>query len=325
MTHNTIQLSKKLCAKQWLFLFIGALGFIGGMAQSDQDALMMKKHEFCTGLMYQQSTWDHYWEGTLKRDNPNIGTMKTQMVGYMGMYGITNKLNVFSSLPWVKTSSTAGQWKGQDGIQDVSLWLKYWAIDKKGTKGRFGLFGLAGVSLPVSDYTIDMLPYSIGLGTTNLNARIMADYQRGKWFATGSMTYVLRSNAELDRTAYYTSGMHYTNEIKMPDATQWMLRAGYRYKRWIAEAVADNWTTQGGHDITRNNMPFISNRMEATRLGANFKWEDGLVKGLSLLAGGNYALEGRNMGQAATLYGGVVYLFSVSRKSPTKTDSPSTK
>lgn len=307
------------------FICMGALAWYTGIGQSDQDALMMKKNEFCTGLMYQQSTWDQYWEGTLKRDNPNIGTMKTQMAGFMGMYGITNKLNVFASLPWVKTSSTAGQWKGQQGIQDVSLWLKYWAMDKKGDKGRFGLFGLAGISLPVSDYSIDMLPYSIGLGTTNFNTRIMADYQRGKWFATGSMTYVLRSNVELDRTAYYTSGMHYSNEIKMPHATQWMVRAGYRHKNWIAEGVADNWTTQGGHDITRNNMPFVSNRMEATKLGANFKWEDGIVKGMSLLAGGNYTLKGRNMGQATTLYGGVVYLFHFSKKSPSKTISPDSK
>lgn len=284
---------------------------------------MMKKNQFCTGFMYQQSIWDQYWEGTLKRENLNIGTMKTQMVGYMGMYGITNKLNAFVSLPWVKTSSTAGQWKGQQGVQDVSVWLKYWAIDKKGNKGRFGLFGLAGLSMPVSDYSIDMLPYSIGLGSTNFSARLLADYKYGKWFATGSMTYVMRSNVNLDRTAYYTSGMHYSNEVKMPDATQWMIRAGYRYKHWIAEAVADNWTTKGGHDITRNNMPFVSNRMEATRLGANFKWEDGLVKGLSLLAGGNYALEGRNMGQATTFYSGVVYLFNFSKSA--KSNSPSAK
>ena len=323
--NHTLKIILKKSALRWFFIVMGTLGYNAGITQSDQDALMMKKNEFCTGLMYQQSTWDQYWEGTLKRENLNIGTMKTQMVGYMAMYGITNKLNAFVSLPWVKTSSTAGQWKGQQGIQDVSAWLKYWAIDKKGAKGRFGLFGLAGVSLPVSDYTIDMLPYSIGLGTTNFNARIMADYQRGKWFATGSMTYVLRSNVELDRTAYYTTGIHYTNEIKMPDATQWMVRAGYRYKNWIAEAVADNWTTQGGHDITRNNMPFVSNRMEATRLGANFKWEDGMVKGLSLLAGGNYALEGRNMGQATTVYGGIVYLFNFSKKSSSNTNSPASK
>jgi hypothetical protein len=284
------------------------------LAQSDQDALMMKKNEFCTGFMYQQSTWDHYWEGTLKRDNPNIGTFKAQMVGFMGMFGITNKLNVFASLPWVKTQSDAGVWKGQQGVQDVQVWLKYWALDKKSGKGRFGLFGLTGLSTPVSNYSIDMLPYSIGLGSTNLSFRAMADYQYGRWFGTVSGTYVFRSNVSLDRTAYFTDQMIYSDEVQMPNVTQWMVRGGYRYKNWIAEAIADNWTTQGGHDITRNNMPFVNNRMVATRLGTNIKWEDGLVKGLSFLGGGNYVITGRNMGQALTVNAGVVYLFNFSKK-----------
>jgi len=314
MNQFIIQLMEKSFSRRIiLFIFLGGFGQLYG--QSDQDALMMKNNEFCTGLMYQQSGWDHYWEGSVKRDNQNIGTLKTQMVSYMGMYGITNKLNAFVTLPYVKISSNVGEWKEQQGVQDISAWLKYWIVDKKGKKGRFGLFGLAGISTPVTNYSIDMLPYSIGLGSTNLSGRIMADYQRGRWFATGSATYMLRSNVELDRNSYYTTQMQYTNEIRMPHATQWMLRAGYRYKGWIAEAIADNWTTQGGHDITRNNMPFVSNRMEATRLGANFKWEDGMVKGLSLLTGGSFTLTGRNIGQASTVYGGIVYLFHVSSKS----------
>lgn len=289
---------------------------IHATAQSEQDALMMKQNEFCTGFMYMHTQWDQYWEGTLKRSNGNIGTYSNQMVGYMGMYGITNKLNVFASLPWVQTQSSQGVWKGQQGIQDVQVWLKYKAYEKRWDKQRFTAIGLAGVSTPLTNYAVDMLPFALGLGSTNLSFRAMADYQRGRWFATASATYVLRSNVTLDRTAYYTTRMHYTNEVHMPNATQWMLRGGYRYKRWIAEAVVDNWTTQGGHDITRNNMPFVSNRMEATRVGANIKWEDGLLKNLSLLTGGNYTVSGRNMGQGTTVYGGVVYLFNLKKKAP---------
>ena len=36
----------------------------------------------------------------------------------------------------------------------------------------------------------------------------MADYQQGNLFATGSATYVLRDNIEIDRTSYYTTEMH---------------------------------------------------------------------------------------------------------------------
>jgi hypothetical protein len=301
-------------AGAWLFMVMVQPGWL--QAQTDADALMMKRLEFCTGPMYQYSSWNEYWEGDLKRDNLNLGTVSTQMAGVMGTFGITNKLNFLFNVPYVATNASAGQWKGQSGIQDLSLWLKYLGFEKKKGKTRFSILGLAGLSTPLSNYSVDQLPLSIGLGSTNLSLRAMADYQWGKWFATASGTYVFRSNVDLDRTAYYTDQLHYTNEVEMPNATQWMLRAGYRYKNWIAEAVLDDWNTLGGHDITRNNMPFISNNMDATRLGANVKWEDGLLKGLSFIGGGNYTLSGRNVGQSTTVYGGIVYLFQFAKKPP---------
>jgi hypothetical protein len=284
-------------------------------AQTDMDALTMAKGDFCSGLTYQQSSWTEYWEGTLKRENLNIGKFSSQMLAVMGNYGITNKLNVLFAVPYVANKSDAGQWKEQSGIQDLSLWLKYVGYDKKFSHSRLRLIGLTGFSTPLSNYSVDQLPYSIGLGTTNLTARAMADYQYGRWFATASASYVWRSNTELDRNAYYTDQMHYTNEVEMANATQWILRGGYRYKQWIAELVADNWNTLYGNDITRNNMPFVSNKMEATRLGVNLKWEDGLIKGLSLIGGGNYTLKGRNVGQVTTFYSGLFYLVHFGKKS----------
>ncbi|RYG40850.1 MAG: hypothetical protein EOO01_26435 [Chitinophagaceae bacterium] len=62
-------------------------------AQTDVDAVMMSKNNLCTGFQYSVSSWDHYWEGKLKRTNENLGHVTTQMVGWMGNYGITNKLN----------------------------------------------------------------------------------------------------------------------------------------------------------------------------------------------------------------------------------------
>ena len=98
---------------------------------------------------------------------------------------------------------------------------------------------------------------SIGLETKALSLRAMADYQRGSLFATVSGTYIRRSNIEIDRTAYYTTEMHYSNEVEMPDAASFNVRTGYRNKGAYAELVLDNWTTLGGFDITRNNMPCL--------------------------------------------------------------------
>ena len=84
-------------------------------SQTDVDGVMMSKNNFCTGFQYTYGEWKNYWEGTLKRDNENLGAVSTQMVGWMGNYGITSKINALFSLPYVKTKATAGTLHGMDG------------------------------------------------------------------------------------------------------------------------------------------------------------------------------------------------------------------
>jgi hypothetical protein len=302
------------------------LATIPARSQTDIDAIMMTKNNFCTGLMYGYSSWTNYWEGTLKRDNQNLGRVSTQMVGIMGNYGISDKLNVLFSLPYVSTKASAGTLHGMHGLQDLSLYIKWMPIEQKIGKGDFSAYAIGGYSLPLSDYPADYLPLSIGLRSKNIYLRAMADYQLGSWFITGSGTYVQRSNITIDRTAYYTTEMHLTNKVDMPDAAAFNVRAGYRRYGWIAEAVLDNWTTLGGFDITRNNMPFPSNKMNATRLGVNIKYEIPAVPGLSVIGNGNYTIAGRNMGQATSVSGGVFYIidFSGKKKVTSNNSSPKT-
>ena len=100
-------------------------------AQTDMDAIMMEKNAFCVGPMYSYSSWKDYWEGTLKRENLNIGKVTTQMYSVMGNYGINRKLNALFSAPYVKTKASAGTLHGMDGIQDLSLFLKWRPFQKK--------------------------------------------------------------------------------------------------------------------------------------------------------------------------------------------------
>ncbi len=292
-------------------------------AQTDIDGIMMEKSGFCVGPMYSYSSWKNYWEGTLKRENLNLGRVSTQMFGMMGNYGVTRKLNVLFSAPYVKTKATAGTLHGLKGLQDLNLFVKWRPYQKKMGYGRLSLFGIAGVSIPLTNYVADFLPLSIGLHSKTALARIMADYQRGNLFVTGSATYVLRDNIKIDRNAYYTTEMHYTNEVEMPDGANFNFRAGFRNQRWIAEAVVNNWTTLGGFDITRNNMPFPSNKMNATTVGANFKYVLPSLPQLSIVAGGNATIAGRNMGKTTTVYGSFFYVFDLSHK--TKSSDQSSK
>jgi len=292
-------------------------------AQTDMDAIMMGKKRFCIGPMYSYSSWKDYWEGSLKRDNENIGTVSTEMTGLMGNYGISSKLNVLFSLPYVKTKATAGTLKGMKGVQDLSLFIKWMPVETEMLGGFFSLYGVGGFSFPLSNYVADFLPLSIGLQSRTASARLMADYQTGSFFVTASATYVLRDNIRIDRTAYYTTALHLTNEVKMPDGANFNFRTGIRNERLIAEAVVNNWNTLGGFDITRNNMPFPSNRMNATTIGANFKYVILPVRNeVSMVLGANTTVAGRNMGKSNTYYGSVFYVLDFNRKTKSQ-DQPS--
>lgn len=300
---------KNLIQKGKALFVAGCLASLACHAQTDMDAIMMNKNQACAGFDYMHSSWDHYWEGKLKRINENIGTITTQSVMFMPNYGITNNLNVMASATYVWTNASAGTLHGLKRMQDLSAFVKWKALTKNIGKNKVSLFLLGGVSAPSNNYTIDLLPVSIGLGSKNAVGRGMVDFLHKRINVTVSAAYVRRSNVKLDRTSYYDTQIHLTNEIKMPNAAQYQLRAGYRGKYLLAEALLNNWTTLGGFDITRNNMPFPSNRMNATSVGVALKYTMKSNTHLSFVGGGSHTVAGRNTGQANAFNVGAFYAF----------------
>jgi len=286
-----------------------------GRAQTADDAIMMNKAQLCNGLVYMHSSWDHYWEGTLKRTNENLGKVSNSAVMYMGAYGITNDLNVLVGLPYVWTKASAGTLHGMSGIQDISVDVKWRAANYKLGPGKISAFLVGGFSTPLNDYVVDFLPLSIGLGTTNVSGRLILDYHhKSKAFLTASAAYVWRSNTTLDRTSYYDTQLHLTNEVQMPNAWTYQVRAGYRGRYLIAEATLNSWYTLGGFDITRNNMPFPSNKMNSTDVGVGFKYTIPKMVQLAILGGAAYTVAGRNVGQSTSYHIGAFYAFYVNKK-----------
>lgn len=308
-----------------LYLVTAVLAVSGGKlyAQTDIDALMMPKNKFCGGATYGYSSWTNYWEGRFKRNNANLGRVSTQDVMVMGNYGITDKLNVLVGLPYIKTKASQGTLHGQKGLQDLGIWLKWMGYEKKLAKGIIGVYAIGGYSFPSSNYVADLQPVAIGMRNQNLTGRLMVDYQYNDWFVTVSGSYVARANIKIDRDAYYTTSLHQTNEVDMPDAAQLNARAGYRSDKWIVEGVFNLWRTLGGYDISKNNMPFPSNRMNMSTAGINLKYVVTKDERLSLVAAGTTTISGRNVGQATGVSGGVFYIldFSHSKKQPVKANT----
>lgn len=277
-------------------------------AQTETDGLMMGKRNICGGLIYGHSRWTNYWEGTYYRNNDNIGSITSNSVTAMVNYGITSKLNIIAMAPWISNKATAGTLIGQSGIQDLSLAVKneFWAKEKGGFNSSACI--VLGGSTPLSNYVADYLPLSLGLGSTNAYSRLLVDVQKGNWFGTASAAYMIRSNVTIDRTAYYTTELIYSNKVAMPDVAMFNIRAGWRRGAdLILEAVFDRMNTIGGFDIRKNDMPFLSNNMDATRIGLNFKLPVPKINGLSLVASGFQTLAGRNMGKSTSFMIGAVY------------------
>jgi hypothetical protein len=285
-------------------------------AQSLADGVFIPKNGICAGLMYGYESWVNYWEGTLKRDNLNLGTVSTQSMALMATYGINSKLNIVAGVPYIWTKASAGTLAGQNGIQDLTLGLKYNALNIKANDHQLNLSAAVGGSLPLSNYTPDLLPLSIGLHSGTVFGRGILQYNfKEKWSFTAQAAYTSRDMVKLDRESYFTTRQIYSNEVAMPDVFSFGLRGGYVTKKMAFELLFEQMNTLGGFDIRRNDMPFVSNEMDATRVGAMAYYTISQLADLQILAGFRYTLNGRNVGQTTSYNFGIMKAFSLSKPS----------
>jgi hypothetical protein len=279
-------------------------------AQTVDDGLFMPGRVLCTGFLYSHDSWDTYWEGGLKRTNGNIGTITTESVTWMGSYGITDRLNAIASVPYIWTSASQGVLHGQSGVQDVSLSLKFRLLETAFTSaGSLRVIAVATAGTPASDYTPDFLPLSIGSHDSRFGARATLFFQaKAGWFVNATSAYTWRGNVKLDRPAYYTNGQLYmSDEVAMPDVIDYKLSAGYMRGGLQAPVSFSQQITLGGGDIRRQDMPFVSNRMDLSRVDGLVMYALPWVSGLSLRAAAAYTVSGRNVGQATTITAGLLY------------------
>ncbi len=284
-------------------------------AQTPTDAIMMEKGQLCVAAIYGHDSWDENWESTLKRSNGNIGTLTRQSVMGMFSLGITDRINILGGLPWMKTSASAGQMKGVQGVQDWGVWAKARAFDLPIGKGSLGFYPVLGLTGPASNYLPDYLPFSLGLGSYEASLRGILIYEMDMGlYLRGNYAYHLRSNTKIERDYYYTDHGIYSDEVDMPNVASFGATLGALLLKnsLKVELIYDGMNTLGGFDIRRHDMPFPSNNMEFTRIGASAQYYIPVGKSIfSLLATAGQVLTGRNMGQSTQYSVGVTYQFGV--------------
>lgn len=281
-------------------------------AQTIDDGFMMGRNLMCAGYMYTYDSWNEYWEGTLKRSNGNIGTLTTQSHQIFANYGVRDDLNVIAMIPYVRTEASQGVLAGQQGFQDATIAAKYKFFQVPLSEvGSLRAIAVVSASLPMTDYVPDFLPLSIGFGSRRISARMTAHFRANKgWFINGTGAYTWRGEVGLDRPYYYTDGaLTFSNKVSMPGVVDYTFSGGYTQGDLILSGLFSEQRTQGGGDIRRQDVPFVSNRMNFSRAGAWAKVPLPWHHALQAVAGYWYVVAGRNVGQSSTVTVGLVYLL----------------
>src|SRR5882762_9655844 len=287
------------------FLLI-ALSAAALEAQTVDDGLLMPSGALGTGFLYAHDTWTQYWEGSVKRDNGNIGTLTTQSVSWVAGYGVTDRLSVIAHEPYVWTHATQGH------LHDITLAAKYQLLSTPLTdRGTLRAMVVGAAGIPASNYEPDFLPLSIGLASRRFSGRFTLNFQAHQgWFLTGSTAYTWRTKVTLDRPAYYTNGQLYlSNEVAMPNVGEYTVTAGYQRGRLCIPVSLSQQRTLGGGDIRRQDMPFVSNRMNFVKLDGVVMYTLPAPRELGIRLGVSRVVSGRNVGQATTLQSGLFYTF----------------
>lgn len=302
-----------------LLILIPFIGLTDLKSQTPSDALMMKKNELCIALIYQHDTWDEYWEGTLLRNNQNIGVLTRNMVIPMFAYGISSKFNIIASLPYVSTEASGGQMVGASGLQDFSIFAKYSPFELKRESGSLSTFVTGGFSLPVSTYLSDYMPFSLGLGTQEFSLRGIFKYEhKSSLYLRGSYAYLHRTTTEAERDYYYADGSYYTTTMDVPSASNAELAlGGWLFKRALQlEAGYITQTSLSGDDIRRQNAGQPTNKMDVSTINGRLRYFPSILQGSSIMFGYTDVLSGRNVGKSTIISGGLTYQFMLKKAQP---------
>jgi hypothetical protein len=214
----------------------------------------------------------------------------------------------------VWTRASQGVLHGINGFQDLTLAAKWSVLEKPMTSyGTLRTIFIVAAGIPMSDYNPELLPLSIGLGSTRVSWRGTVHYQSTPgWYVTGSTAYTMRSKVQLDRPYFYTNDEFVMGDrVDMPNTFDYAGSAGYmRSNGFMTSVTFSQMKTLGGGDIRRQDMPFVSNRMNSFRAGGMVMYPIPKLESLAVHFALAHTFDGRNVGEATTVTTGLQFTFN---------------
>ena len=286
-----------------LSVFAIATVSVAATAQSPVNGFMQGKGKGNVVVSYGMEKYDEvYLVPKLVKGVPVFNDVKVNSASLYATYGITDKLDIVVSLPFITATGNASEAvlknlnyeNERSGIQDVSAFLKFNPFDINIGSSNLKLIGALGVKTPVGNYEVNEgLQSIIAIGNRSTTVSTVA--------------------IAMFKTKYgiFASGQFGTNFASedVPDSYMSEFKLGYAASKIYADVFVANQTSTSGVDILGNGFQgfFPATKVNFTRVGINLYAP--LYKAIGLTGGANSYIAGRNIGKATGFYGGVVYKF----------------
>jgi hypothetical protein len=219
-----------------------------------------------------------------------------------GEYGLSDRFTISINIPYIQSEGEAtsatlaenGFENKRDGLQDLSLNLKYLIKEFNFSGSSLSLMGNLGLETPLSSYEVDeglQSILAIGNQSTRVNTVGIATFKLNNGvFATGQLGYSLRSE-------------------DVPDAILSQLKIGYAAEKFYGDVFIGAQKSTSGVDILGEGFQgfFPATEVSYTRIGVNLFAP--IYKDFGASGGFSQIVDGRNIGTATGFYLGLNYSF----------------
>ncbi|MBB1194875.1 hypothetical protein DNC80_14490 [Flavobacterium sp. SOK18b] len=287
-----------------LLLAVTTLGCVTtAFSQSPISGFMQGKGKGNVALSYSFEKYDNVFLVPQEVESvPVFNDVKITSASIYGVYGISDQVDVVMVLPYITATGNASQEvltnnnfeNERKGLQDVSVFVKYSPFYFDFGKSSLRLIGALGLKTPLGDYNVNE-----GLQS------IIAIGNRSTTFSTTGMA-MYKMNSGVFASAQF-AGNFASNEV--PNSYSSEVKLGYAASLFYADAFIANQTSTSGVDILGEGFTgfFPSTQVNYTKIGLNLYTP--ITKEVGISAGASTVIEGRNVGKATGLYGGLVYKF----------------
>lgn len=164
-----------------------------------QSAWLPAEHQFVVTPVFAYSTFDSFWMGGDKVDNPPNGKSLDQYTGFLAMeYGLVGALALDAAIGYTKTDTDAFGGGSNDGLADTSVGLRYQFVAEESDRWWPTVATRVGAIFP-GTYD-ENTPFAPGDGVWGVEcqlllAREFGDSGFGTW---GDVGYRIRGNPAPD-------------------------------------------------------------------------------------------------------------------------------